>query len=395
MASLIITLGVWVLLHRRTSAAPTLASSREHGFCSQALIPISATANSAIYDLPTVNTDIEAAAWAIRDATRTTTQGLANIVRNTTTSGTFNIHVQLCTPKTSKGHDTLQIASHGVHYDSRYWDSTYQPEKYSYVNAALEAGYSILTYDRLGVGKSDILDAYHDVQAPLELEILRQLTLMARNGTLHNRLASSNGHHSIVDRPNKVVHVGHSFGSILTSSFIANYGPLSDGAILTGYLLTQNLGSAGATSWAVQAPSSSSPSFDRPSGYVACSKTGIQNVFFGGDPHTAYTPALLDYGNSLKQPVPVGELASAFWIIGNYGPSFQAPLQYFLPENDFYICRGDCKGLANMTDLEATYPNAAAIEVALHPNTGHALTLHHNATAGFHVMFDFLKRHGL
>lgn len=362
----------------------------------QANVPVSATAESAVYNLPRVDTDIEAAAWAIRDATRTTISGPANILRNTTTSGIFNIHVQLCLPESPNEENVLQIATHGVHYDSNYWDSTYQPEDYSYVNAALKAGYSILTYDRLGVGKSDILDAYEVVQAPLELEILRQLTLMARNGTLHSRLAGSSDRAPAKRHtPSKLVHIGHSFGSVLTSSFIANYGNLSDGAILTGYLLTDQLGSAGATSWAVRSPKSSSPPFDRPSGYVAATKIGIQNVFFGGNPHTAYTPALLDYGNSIKQPVPIGELASAHKIIGNYGPSFRGPLQYFLPENDFYICRGDCKGLANETVLAETYPNSEVIEVAIQPNTGHALTLHRNATEGFGVMFGFLRRYGL
>lgn len=398
MASVLVAIGVWCLLHRRTSATQTVISYRDHGTCRQAIIPISATADSAVYDIPQVNNDIEAAAWAIWDATRTTPHGVTDIIKNSTTSGVFNINVQLCIPKAPRDEDVLQIATHGVHYDSRYWDSAYQPENHSYVNAALQAGYSILTYDRLGVGQSDILDAYNVVQAPLELEILRQLTLMARNGTLYQEVAKTDPNHSDLanmTKPSKVVHLGHSFGSFLTSALIANYGDLTDGALITGYLLTEHLASAGSTAWAVSAPSSSSPSFDRPSGYVVCSKVGIQNIFFGGNTSTAYTPALLNYGNDIKQPAPIGEFASAFWLIGNYGPSFQGPVQYFLPEFDFYVCRGDCKGLANETMLAQTYPNASSIEVAIQPNTGHALPLHHNATAGFDVMFDFLDRHGL
>jgi hypothetical protein len=111
---------------------------------------------------------------------------MQNIIKNTTTTGTFNIHAQLCVALSSTHSDILQIATHGVHYDSRYWDSEYQPENHSYVDATLKAGYSILTYDRLGVGQSDHPDAYSVVQAPLKLEILRQLTLIARNGTLYS-----------------------------------------------------------------------------------------------------------------------------------------------------------------------------------------------------------------
>ncbi|KAK5720524.1 hypothetical protein LTR17_014925 [Elasticomyces elasticus] len=395
MASFIVAVGAFLLMHNRASASIVEISVREHGICKQFNLPIFATAPTAIYNIPQVGNDIEAAAWAIYDATRTTPHDTSNIIKNTTTAGTFNIHVQLCIPTNGKHEQTLQIATHGVHYDGRYWDSAYHPEEHSYVEASLAAGYSILTYDRLGVGQSDILDAYTVVQAPVELEILRQLTLMARNGTLYDiaaNLGPSDGASPALKKPEKVVHVGHSFGSFLTSAFIANYGSLTDGAIITGYLLTEHLASAGSTSWAVEYPSSLA--FDRPSGYVVCGKVGIQNIFFGGNTSTAYTPALLEYGNSIKQPAPVGEFASAFSLLGNYGPSFTGPVQYFLPEFDFYVCRGDCNGLANITQLAATYPNASAIEVALQPNTGHALPLHNNATAGFAVNFDFLERHG-
>ncbi|KAM0261050.1 hypothetical protein ACHAQJ_002489 [Trichoderma viride] len=382
------------------SATANTCLQRPHGYCKQLDIPIPVTVESAVYDIPRVDNDIEAVAWAVYDATRTTDHGVGNIIKNTTTSGTFNIHAQLCVPKSIKNskNNTLQIATHGVHYDSRYWDSKYKPENHSYVEAALKAGFSILTYDRLGVGQSDIPDAYTVVQAPLELEILRQLTLMARNGSLYD-LASyaepSDPSFKGLAIPHKVVHIGHSFGSFLTSAFIAKYGPLSDGAIITGYLYTGILANAGSTSFSVEYAATGSPAFNRPSGYVVAQRDGIQNIFFGGNPKTAFTPELLDYGISIKQPVPIGEFASAFSLLGVPGPSFKAPVQFLLPEFDFYICRGDCRDLANITQINQTYPHATKIEVALQPNTGHALPLHNNATAGFGVMFDFFSRHGL
>lgn len=393
-------LGTLMLLPGISASTNTILESRPHGYCKQLDIALPITAETAVYDIPKVDNDIEAVSWAIFDATRTSIHGPGNIIKNTTTSATFNIHAQLCIPNSAKNSkkNTLQIATHGVHYDSRYWDSKYKPENHSYVEAALKAGHSILTYDRLGVGESDHPDAYTVVQAPLELEILRQLTLMARNGSLYEfagHAQPSNSLFTSLATPHKVVHIGHSFGSFLTSAFIARYGPLSDGAIITGYLLTENLGSAGSTSFSVEYAATGNPAFDRPSGYVVCQRDGIQNIFFGGNPKTAFTKELLDYGISLKQPVPIGEFASAWSLLGNPGPSFKAPVQFLLPEFDFYICRGDCRGLANVTMLNQTYPHATAIEVALQPNTGHALPLHNNATAGFQLMFDFFSRHGL
>jgi hypothetical protein len=64
--------------------------------------------------------------------------------------------------------NTLQIATLGLHYNSRYWDPELDRGKQCYVEASLKAGYAILTYDRLGAGQSDIPDAYAEVQAPLE-----------------------------------------------------------------------------------------------------------------------------------------------------------------------------------------------------------------------------------
>ncbi|KAF3044123.1 hypothetical protein E8E12_010084 [Didymella heteroderae] len=386
------------LMYSTIIATPVHLNQRLNGYCVQLDLPMSAIAPSAIYNLPQVNSNIDATAWAIYDATWTKPHGAQSIVKNTTTSGIFNIHAHLCIPKRARKEDMLQIATHGVHYDSRYWDSAYKPEEHSYVEATLKAGYSILTYDRLGTGQSDHPDAYSVVQAPLELEILRQLTLLARNGTLYEHAAKTDGavspFHKLT-KPSKIIHIGHSFGSILTSAFIANYGNLTDGAIITGYYLSELLGSAGSTTFGVEYAAAGSPAYNRSSGYVVCQRSGIHNIFFGGDSESAYTPALLDYGVEIKQPVPIGELASAFLLVGIYGPSFTAPVQYLLPEFDFYICRGDCKGVANMTLLEQTYPNASAIEVVIQPNTGHALPLHNNATAGFQLIYDFLDRHGL
>lgn len=387
-----VLLALW-LFSVITSASSNGFEQRPDGACVQLRIPVSATAPSAIYDIPRVDNDLEATAWAIYDSTWSTVRGAQNIIKNTTTSSTFNIHAQLCTPKSAEKRGILQIATHGVHCDSRYWDSRYQPEEHSYVDATLKAGYSMLTYDRLGVGQSDHPDAYSVVQGPLEVEILRQLTLMARDGRLYSMAHSPDLEK--MSKPDKVVHVGHSFGSVLTSAFIALYGNLTDGGIITGYYLGPLLGTTGSTTFSVEYAATSSPPYNRSSGYVVSDRKGIQNIFFGGNLKTAFTPELLTYGTSIKQPAPIGEFASAGSIVGLYGPSFKAPVQYLLPENDFYICRGDCKGVVNETLLHQTYPNATTIEVVIQPNTGHALTLHNNATAGFQLIYNFLERNGL
>ena len=382
-----------LLLLGAASAAAIARSSHPNGICHQFDIPITAEAPGAVYGIPQVVDDLTTVQWAVHvDTWSWKARPDHGIVKNLTISGTYNIHAQLCVP-TGAGRKTnvLQIATHGGHYDGRYWDSEYKPEEHSYVYASLAAGYSILTYDRLGAGKSDIPDAYTGAQTAIELDILRQLTKKARDGSL---VTPGNWSETTTpSKPDKIVHVGHSFGSVVTTAFLATYPNETDGGIITGFALNEYFGSTGFSSWYAQ--DAATAGWDRPSGYVVNQKSGIQVVFFGGNPATAFTPELLNYGDSIKQPVPVGELASGAQIIGRPGDGLKAPIQFVLPEFDFFICGGDCKGVTNKTTLRKTWPAASDLDLVIQPNTGHALPFHNNASAGFQLSFDFLTRNGL
>ena len=151
-----------------------------------------------------------------------------------------------------------------------------------------------------------------------------------------------------------------------------------------GFVLNEHFGTVGRSSWAVM------HSAGWPSGFITMRKSGVQDTFFNGN----FNPQMLDYGDKIKSPAAVGEIASGGALVGASGP-FAGPIQYMLPELDFFICAGDCKGVYNLDTLKKRFPNASDIEVAIQPQTGHALPLHNNATAGFQVSFDFLKRNGL
>lgn len=77
------------LMYTTIMATPVHLTQHLNGHCVQLDLPVSATAPSAIYHLPQVNSNIEAAAWAIYDATWTTPHNTSSVVRNTTTSGIF------------------------------------------------------------------------------------------------------------------------------------------------------------------------------------------------------------------------------------------------------------------------------------------------------------------
>ena len=72
-------------------------------------------------------------------------------------------------------------------------------------------GFSTLSIDRLGIGNSSIADPLSIIQIPAELSAIYELTMMLRRGRLPN-----------VHRAfSKIVHVGHSLGSILSYNLAA------------------------------------------------------------------------------------------------------------------------------------------------------------------------------
>ena len=114
------------------------------------------------------------------------------------------------------------------------WDIQIEPEKYNYVDAVLNAGYSILNYDRLTVGQSYVLNkpaGYKEGQIPTEIEILRGITELIKAGRL-SQYASNAKDVTF----SKYIHVGHSLGSITTYGLAALYPDLSDAVVLTGFI---------------------------------------------------------------------------------------------------------------------------------------------------------------
>lgn len=215
----------------------------------------------------------------------------------------------------------------------RYWDVEIKPEEYSYVDSALRHGYSILTYDRLGTGNSTKADAYEVLQAGVEIEVLRGLTELSRAGGLIQAStvvgATCNDTSALENyTPRKIAHVGHSYGSFMTSGLLSRYGNLSDGAILTGFLINEHLlNEVGPEAFGYEFAAESDPSrfADRPSGYiVAASESNIQQIFLK---QGTFEPELLRYAELIKQPNAVAELISGNQAFGRPAADFEGPLQ--------------------------------------------------------------------
>jgi len=98
---------------------------------------------------------------------------------------------------------TVQLLTHGIGFDRSYWDLPFNGYNYSYTAIAADKyGYATFSWDRLGIGMSSHDDPVQKIQAWLEVDGLRALTEGLRQGSIQG-----------VPKFDKVLHVGHSFGS--------------------------------------------------------------------------------------------------------------------------------------------------------------------------------------
>ena len=292
---------------KHATASPIL-DQRSNRPCTTFTIPVPIIAQNHVYDIVHVDSNIDATHYAQDIDTWDNPDFTHRVVTNITISKTYNIHAQLCVPPNGAKQPSLYLATHGGQFDSRYWDAQVEPKKHNFVEAALDEGYSILTYDRLACGQSDKPDAYTDVQAPAEVEILRGISELVRGGKLSKYASNSIAF-------DKIIHVGHSYGSFVTYAFTSLYPALSDAAVLTGFINSNEIGENRATAMNLEYAPESDPKLfgDFGSGYVVSgSKPAIQTASShlasikpqasaASNPNFSITPFL---SGNLTEPLP-------------------------------------------------------------------------------------------
>jgi hypothetical protein len=127
-----------------------------NGDCKEYTFKDKVTTENVIFGLPKFKTNYDVAEYLFNETRKDSRTafnpvgGTENVTSEYTLAGTF------CKPKKTNGKETtVLIATHGLGYDRRYWASAYKPDEYSFAKYALDQGYSILYYDRLGTGKSE------------------------------------------------------------------------------------------------------------------------------------------------------------------------------------------------------------------------------------------------
>ncbi|KUI57315.1 hypothetical protein VP1G_04640 [Cytospora mali] len=138
----------------------------------------------------------------------------------------------------------------------------------------------------------------NEIQSHLEIAALYSLTEKLREGSVDG----------IETGFDKVVHVGHSFGSIQSYSLAMLYPRVSDGLVLTGFSHAGQF----IPYWDLSAnlvPANSLSTFkDYQDGYIADGDVSAvqSNLFAPG----AFDPVLLDLAYTSRKLAPIGELLS-------------------------------------------------------------------------------------
>jgi pimeloyl-ACP methyl ester carboxylesterase len=272
----------------------------------------------------------------------------------------------------------LQILLHGGSYDHRYWDWPLDRETYSYVELCRRTGHATLAIDRVGSGVSSRppgrLNSGHT-----QAGVLHQIVTAARDGGLAG---------IAFDR---VVLVGHSFGSILAGAAAANHGDV-DAVVFTGHL--------GIDSGARDNDPRSAILFhdvaDDPAvahlcglvddGYLTLRPEVRIPMFYVAE-HT--DPRVLDLDEKIKGVMTLGEV-SDMGTAADEWKLIEVPVLALVGENDALMFDHEIEAdtYQAVDRVKRQAPGHFSFDVV--PRTGHNINLHRNARASYERILRWL-----
>ncbi|GKT56797.1 alpha/beta-hydrolase [Colletotrichum tofieldiae] len=365
-------------------AFAALAAAR---VCRDLTVEVSITARNGVFNISTPETNIDVTNILVGLSEQGRNFTAEHLVDYANVGGTYHLASTYCEPDSGPGR-VLQVLTHGIGFDRSYWDFPANGYNYSYVGPVVDDyGYSTFSWDRLGIAESSHGDPVSEIQGWLELAALKALTDKLRAGTVPGLCTFE-----------KIVHVGHSFGSVHSYALTATYPDISDGVILTGFSPNATflpyflLG--GAFVQANDVPALS----DYPPGYLASSYEGAVQVCFSAQGN--FDPAIQTASYESGQPVTVGELLTIGGEAGS--PSaFAKPVLVITGEKDLPFCGGNCLATGNpeLPSIPAAaaevLKNASPFEAYIVPDAGHGLTLSYSHVEVTGKIQDFLAQNGL
>lgn len=277
-----------------------------NGVCTEYSIKVTATSTGYIWGIPRFKDNYDVVEFLTEIARKDSAEVFHPLSGVKNVTDTYEVAATFCTPKKTKGgkEKTVLLATHGLGYDRRYWASSYKPEDYSFVDYALDKGYSVFFYDRLGTGQSEKLSGYVN-QSANQVAVMGELAKAIRAGKYTGNLG----------KPKSIVLVGHSFGSYTSQALIASQPDIVEGVVLTGIAYPNATDLAPLTfKWILEASASrianqqSAQWHDRDTGYLNFGDIYAHvNAFFK---QPDYEVPAAEYAQSIAQPFAAMEFLS-------------------------------------------------------------------------------------
>ncbi|PFH48441.1 hypothetical protein AMATHDRAFT_5789 [Amanita thiersii Skay4041] len=341
--------------------------------CSEAIIPIGVIATVADFKLSPPKSQSELTGLVTRLASQNSNVTVEIGTSTYQLNKSYDIWSKLCVPVHFK-RGTLEFAIHGINFDHSYWDFGGEGSQYNYVEAAVNAGHAIFIYDRLGTGQSSKPDGIKEAQKPTEVAIAAQLLKLLKQGIQG----------FVFD---KVVAIGHSYGSSQVTGLAADYPSLVDAIVLTGF--SAYSGGLSATFSAFGLTIAANQNRTRwgslPSSYVVTE--GMYNDEMNFFRYPFFEAGVLQHASDSKGLFTLGQILTQ--APSPTGP-FNKPILVVTGDKDFIFCAGDCyqntgKG-SNLIDETKTLFPAGQYSYYIPAETGHAVNLHFSAKESYEVI---------
>ncbi|KAJ4423307.1 hypothetical protein N0V82_002034 [Gnomoniopsis sp. IMI 355080] len=358
-----------------------LSSARK---CQNMTVEVPVDARNAVFNLSAPTSNIEVTNFVLNLAQQGNNYSSTILSGYESIKNTYQIAATYCEPDSGPS-TTLQLLTHGIGFDRTYWDISINDYNYSYVERATdEYGFSTFAYDRLGIGQSQHGDAVNEIQSALEIAALYTLTTQLRNGEI-----------SGICPFDKVVHVGHSYGSIQSYSLAVLHPNVTDGLVLTGFSQASQFITDFLYGGNFVLANGVASFKDYPNGYLAAGDpSAVQTNFFAPG---AFSPELLNLGYTKGQPVTIGELLTVAAETTASNP-LTGPVLIITGGRDIPFCGGDCRttgnaSLPNFLDMSRPYfPKTSKFEAVVVGEAGHGLNLEYSHPYTYETILDFVTQ---
>ena len=272
----------------------------------------------------------------------------------------------LCVPP---GATTVELLLHGFSYGQYYWDIPFEPETYSFVQAANGRGFATLNIDRLGnVGSFQPLSAFVTMDA--QASVVHQVIEALRDGSVGVAF-------------DDVVVVGHSSGSLIAYLEAGRFQDI-DALVATGASHELNAVNIATRVIGQSAPAVLDPKFAAlllDPGYVT-TLPGRRGTFYELG-HVE--PEIVALDEQLKQTSTLEEAVTVLPdAILNVSRNINVPVLAVNGELEPFFCNGllagDCSSSEALRESErAFYGPDAEVDAIVVPGAGHDVTLELNA----------------